>query len=68
VYIKKGILGYVILLPLVNPGNFDIYRLIPIPFPLDKTKFVYNDTRKFFLWIDQARQYYIFSEKEKLEV
>jgi hypothetical protein len=35
VYIKNGILGYVTLLPLVNRGNFDIYRLIPIPVPLD---------------------------------
>jgi hypothetical protein len=31
VYIKNGILGYVILLPLVNRGNFNIYRLMPIP-------------------------------------
>jgi hypothetical protein len=66
VYIKKGILGYVVLLPLVNPGSFDIYRLIPIPVPLDKTKFVYIDTGKSFLWTDQARQYYFLSEKEKL--
>jgi hypothetical protein len=39
VYIKNGILGYVILLPLVNRGNFSIYRLIPIPVPLDRSKF-----------------------------
>jgi hypothetical protein len=67
VYIKNGILGYVILLPLVNQGNFNIYRLIPIPVPLDKTKFLYIDTGKSFLWIDQARQYYFLSEKEVLE-
>jgi len=40
VYIKDGILGYIILLPLVNRGNFNIYRLIPIPVPLDRTKFM----------------------------
>ena len=28
VYIKNGILGYVILLPLVNRGNFNIYIYI----------------------------------------
>jgi len=44
VYIKNGILGYVIQLPLVNRGNFNIYRLIPIPVPLDRTKFLYIDT------------------------
>ena len=38
-YIKNGILGYVILLPLVNRGNFNIYRLIPIPVLLDRSKF-----------------------------
>jgi hypothetical protein len=31
VYIKNGILGYVILVPLVNRGNFITYSLIPIP-------------------------------------
>jgi hypothetical protein len=62
VYIKDGILGYVILLPLVNRSNFDIYRLIPIPVPLDRTKFLYIDTGKSFLWIDQARQYYLLTD------
>jgi hypothetical protein len=56
VYIKDGILGYVILLPLVNRGNFNIYRLIPITVPLDLTKYLYIDAGKSFLWIDQARQ------------
>jgi hypothetical protein len=56
VYINNGILGFVILLPLVNRGNFNIYRLIPIPVLLDRTKFLYVDTGKSFLWIDQARQ------------
>jgi hypothetical protein len=67
VYIKNGILGYVILLPLVNQGNFNIYKLIPIPVPLDRSTFLYIDTGKSFLWIDQARQYYFLSDKEELE-
>jgi hypothetical protein len=67
VYIKHGILGYVILLPLLNRGNFNIYRVIPIPVPLDGTKFVYIDTGKLFLWIDQARQYYFLTDKEGME-
>jgi hypothetical protein len=64
VYIKNGILGYVISLPLVNRENFNIYRLIPVPFPIDRTKYLYIDTGKSFLWIDQARQYYFMTEKE----
>ena len=66
VYIKNGILGYVILLTLVNRSNFNIglYRLIPIPVPLDRTKFVYVDTGKSFLLIEQAGQYYFMTDKE----
>jgi hypothetical protein len=67
VYIKDGILGYVILLPLINRGNFNIYRLIPIPVPLDQTKFLYIDTGKSFLWVDQARQYYFMTDKEWMD-
>jgi hypothetical protein len=52
---KSGILGYVILLPLVNRGNVNIYRLIPIRVPLDRTEYLYIDTGKLFLRIDQAR-------------
>jgi len=46
VHIKNCILGYAIQLPLVNRGNFNIYRLIPIPVTLDRTKFLYIDTGK----------------------
>jgi hypothetical protein len=67
VYIKDSILGYVILLPLVNRGNFSIYRLIPIPVPLDRSKLLYIDTGKSFLWIDQARQYYFMTDKEWMD-
>jgi hypothetical protein len=67
VYIKNSILVYVIQLLLVNRGNFNIYRLIPIPVPLDRTKFLYIDTGKSFLWTDQARQYYFMTDKECMD-
>ena len=67
VYIKNGILGYVIALPLVNRGNFNICRLIPIPVPIDRTKYLYIDTGKSFLWIDQARQYYFMTDNEWMD-
>jgi len=54
VYTKNGVIGFVILLPLVIRCNFNIYRLIPIPVPLDRTKFLYVDTSKTFLWIDKG--------------
>jgi len=62
VYIKNGVLGYVILLPLVDRGNFNVYGLIPIPVPLGRTKLLYVDTGKLFLWSDEARQYYMTDE------
>lgn len=40
VYIDNGIIGFVILLPLVNRGNCNVCRLIPIPVPLERTKFL----------------------------
>jgi hypothetical protein len=64
VYIKNGILGYVIQLPLVSRGTFDIYRLIPIPIALDRNQFLYIETGKPYLWIDQARQYYFLTGEE----
>jgi hypothetical protein len=63
VYIKNGILGYVLQLPLVSRGTFDIYKLIPIPLSLDRNQFIYIETGKPFLWIDQARQYYFLTEE-----
>jgi hypothetical protein len=62
VYIRNGILGYVILLPMVNRGTLDIYRLIPVPVSLDHNQFLYIETGKSFLWIDQARKYYFLTD------
>ena len=67
VYVKRGILGYIILMPLVNRGDFNIYRSIPIPVPLDRNKYLYIDTGKSFLWMDQARQYYFLTDAEGME-
>jgi hypothetical protein len=67
VYIKEGILAFVILLPLINRGTFSIYKLIPIPVPLDKSKFLYVDTGNQFLWIDQGRQFYFTTDKGWLD-
>jgi hypothetical protein len=64
VYIKNSILGFLILLLLVNRGTFDIYRLILLPISLDRNQFLYVETDKPYLWIDQARQYYFLTEKE----
>jgi hypothetical protein len=62
-YMKNGMLVYVISLPLVNRGTFDIYKLIPIPISLDKRQFLYIETGKPFLWVDQARQYYFLKDE-----
>ena len=67
VYVSNGVLAYVIHVPLVNRGQFDIYKLIPIPKPLDQTKFLYLDTRNSFLWIDKVREYYFMTDKYWLD-
>jgi hypothetical protein len=51
----------------VNRGQFDIYKLIPIPLPLDQTKFLYLDTGNSFLWIDKAREYYFMTDSYWLD-
>jgi hypothetical protein len=67
VYIKQSVLVYVISIPLVNKGDFDIYKPIPIPVPSGQKKFVYIDTGRSLLWVDQARQYYFLSDKASVE-
>jgi hypothetical protein len=65
VYIRNGKLGYIIQLPLVGRGTFDIYRLIPKPIAVDRNQFLYIDTGKPYLWIDQARQ--LFSDRRGMD-
>jgi hypothetical protein len=67
VYIQDGILGYVILLPLVNRGTFVIYRLIPINILLNGNQFLYIETGKPFHLIDRVRQYYFLKESDLMD-
>ncbi|PNF33602.1 hypothetical protein B7P43_G14522 [Cryptotermes secundus] len=62
-YVSNGVLAYVIHVPMVNRVQF----LIPIPKPVDQTKFLFVDTRNSFLWIDKARQYYFMTDKYWLD-
>jgi hypothetical protein len=53
VYLSKGVLVYVNHVPLVNRGL--VYKLIPIPMPLDQVRFLYLGTSNSFSLIDNAR-------------
>jgi hypothetical protein len=66
IYIKNGILGYVISIPLVNRGIFAVFRLIPLPIALDKDKFVYIETENQIMCIDQTRQYYFATTRDEI--
>ena len=54
-------LSYVIKLPLVNKGDYDILRLIPIPIAMGSGKFVYLDTGNDLLFFDRVSQHYFMS-------
>jgi hypothetical protein len=62
--INDGILGCVISIPVVGRNNFVIYLCKPIAIPVawDCVKFMYVETEKPHLWIDQGRQYYFMSD------
>jgi hypothetical protein len=67
VYVSNGVLVYVIHVPLVNRGQFDIYKLISIPMPLDQVRFLYLGTSNSFSWIDNAREYYFMTDRYWLD-
>jgi len=60
VYIKSGILGYVILLPLTNRGTFDVYKLIPIPIAFDRNQYLYINRQVIF--VDRQSKAILFFE------
>jgi hypothetical protein len=67
VYINEGILGYVITLPLIGRGTFQVYKMIPVPIPLGNSKFAYIETGEGNLCIDQTRMYYFEISNEELK-
>jgi hypothetical protein len=66
VYLKDGILGYVVELPLVNRGNFKIFKMIPIPVTLKPSTFLYIETVGSILCLDQARQFSLMLTEDEL--
>jgi hypothetical protein len=66
IYVRNGILGYVINLPLVSSGTFKTFRLMPLPIAIGKNKFIYIETENRLLHVDQTRQYYFFTDREEL--
>jgi hypothetical protein len=66
VYLNEGILGYVISLPLIGRGIFQVYKMIPVPIPLGN-KFAYIKTGEANLCVDQTRLYYFEISNEELK-
>jgi len=63
VYIFRERLSYVISVPLVHKRTFSVFKMIPIPVPVNQNNFVYIDVGESILCIDRAKQYY-FTMKE----
>lgn len=68
VYLYDEILSYVLELPLVNKGNYDVLRMIPVPVALGGGRFVYVDTGSDLLFFERARQYYFLSTERELSL
>jgi hypothetical protein len=68
IYVHCEILGYVVSLPLVSKGSFDILRVIPILIMVKQNHSVYIDVDKSVLCLDKARQYYFMLEDRELEL
>ncbi|XP_068082113.1 uncharacterized protein [Anabrus simplex] len=60
IFISKDILSYVIQTPLVNNIVYNVYKLIPFPTSVNesKTEYIFIDTHKEYLLIDNAKQMY----------
>jgi hypothetical protein len=65
VYLKDGILGYVVELPLYR-GNFRILKMIPITVTLKPNTFLYIETVESILCLVQARQFYLMLTEDEL--
>ena len=66
VYIYEQRIGYVISVPLVHKGTFNVLKVIPIPVRIDPEKFAYIDVGESVLCIDQAKQYYFSMTESQL--
>jgi hypothetical protein len=67
VYINEEMLGYVITLPLIGRGFFQMYKMIPMPILLGNNKFAYLETGEANLCVDQTRQHYFEISNEELK-
>jgi hypothetical protein len=65
-YLYDEPVSYFIELPLVNKGNYDVLRIIPVPVALVGGRFVYIDTGSELLFFERARQYYFLSTEPEL--
>ena len=58
IYIRDNVLGYVIVLTLVNKGTYCVLWIIPVPITTGQGNFTHINTDKVILCFDRARQYH----------
>lgn len=68
IFVKRNILSYVIETPLVNNIVYNMYQLIPFPTPTSDslTDFIFIESAKDYLLIDETKQTYVLIDKEDL--
>ena len=66
VYFYEKRLAYVISVPLINKKVFTMWRMVPIPLPVNHDHFVYIDVRDSVLCLDQTKQFYFTMQDSEL--
>jgi hypothetical protein len=62
-FLSFTVFGHVVSLPLLNRGDYKMFKMVPISVALEHKKFVCIDTEESILYLDQVRQYYFMTDE-----
>jgi hypothetical protein len=65
VFMRRRMLVYVLAIPLVSKGHFDVLNVIPLPVVIGDKNLVYVNVEKGMLYVDRARQFYFMMDESE---